>query len=556
MAIRGHFTHGRTRVAIKETLALRARRNVGCLGGDLSADDIRAFVDHDFSIESCTEEKLQNHAYLSGLAAVVFTQNPEKPLQIVRLLEDHAKLLLDFDCRIFVRLANNARSIVINCIDRLELPPAALFPDEQAKLGNWMPKEQKGGGDALLPHVYICSVKLPVIAKLIIGSPTGHAPNADLNIDIENAKNGKLTRELDSSEILLLQRAFWDCSKIHLLPMTDGLSEESVFRAYVEPLRPQYGPSLPLPFLVKIGSRNNILIEYKNYEESVRSYIPFHLGPRLDLDRCCLGANKGVIVGDFVEESESLRDCARDGRAAYAIAGLFNRTLRGWHFNSKADESCSLADQLLEIFPNEIPTHRLLRAKKLGALLEIEDLRKLFERCNLKPVRIGLIHGDLHAMNVLVRAADAIVIDFFKHDKKPLVYDAACLEAGLLIDSFTKDTKDKIDEKDILAWLQSIEQLYDFSKYTAQMYCHPKDSSYWFYTCVHQIRLYAIRMECHKGQYAAALALALLKKASKDLSFSDSMEYCRAGAYVLAERILVSTFGLTSASMALSVKVL
>lgn len=61
-------------------------------------------------------------------------------------------------------------------------------------------------------------------------------------------------------------------------------------------------------------------------------------------------------------------------------------------------------------------------------------------------------------------------------------------------------------------------------------------------------------MECHEGQYAAALALALLKKASKDIEFSDSMEACRAGAYVLAERILVSTFEHKSASVALSVK--
>jgi hypothetical protein len=66
----------------------------------------------------------------------------------------------------------------------------------------------------------------------------------------------------------------------------------------------------------------------------------------------------------------------------------------------------------------------------------------------------------------------------------------------------------------------------------------PKNSSAWFQACVRQIRLYAQQMQCRPGQYAAALALALLIKASKDKNAPEPKATRRAAAYMLAARIL------------------
>ena len=69
-------------------------------------------------------------------------------------------------------------------------------------------------------------------------------------------------------------------------------------------------------------------------------------------------------------------------------------------------------------------------------------------------VQVGAIHGDLHALNVLVRGGDAIVIDFEKVEMKaPLLLDFASLEAGLFVGGFIGDGRDGQE------LLQSIESL-------------------------------------------------------------------------------------------------
>lgn len=509
----------------------RTRTRVACFGGSPSSDDEHSFIERGFLVTSCTEADLQDSAYLSGVAAVVFTQDAEKFLSIVQPFEKHAKRLLDYDCPIFVRLAPNGRSIIINVIDRLELPPAGLNPAEQDGLGTWMPKRS---GNPLAPYVYVCDIAIdwPNIANLIAENPAGKAPNFALTIKDKDGKD----IEFNLSSDLLIRRAFWDCAEVHLVPMLAGLSGVSVFRVYAELEKGHYG-RWPRPYFVKIGNRNEIFAEYKNYEDGVRPYIPFHLGPHLVHERCCLGASDGILVGDLVEESENLRDCASDGRAASAIACLFNSTLSSWYLHAWEDQR-SLVMLLLHLFPKDtIPLNRKARIKELGASKTLGDLRALFEKCTWTPVLVGPIHGDLHATNVLVRSTDAIVIDFQKHCENPLVYDAACLEAGLLVDGFGDDEREGVE------WLNSIKPLYaNFPLLSLPTHCHPRDSSSWFYACVQQIRLYARKMERHENQYAAALAIALLKKASNKHQFGQPKECHRAGAYVIAELILTTIF--------------
>jgi hypothetical protein len=518
---------------------LRGRKQVAWLREQPAAEGERVFREREFSVTACADQNLQEPEFLAGLSAVVFTQGAEKPLQIAKDLEIHAHRLLDHDCRIILRPAANGLAILINVIDRLKLPTLGLPRQEAERLRKWQNPED---GDPPPPYAayFPRSVPWSTVANLVSESPPGRAPNHALNITIDDGVDDNGVRqksELDGQSKLLLRRAFSDpeCVDVHLVPMEDGKSGAKVYRAYAEMAGLE--GLWPQPHFVKIGDRARIFAEYKIYEEKVDPYVPFHLGPHLERDRCCLGANKGIIVGDYVEESESLHACASTGRSTSAIACLFDRTLLGWHRQAVKTWS-SLADGLVRRVPRKFPDGRIQRAQELGATLSPADLLALFKRCTSKPVLVGPIHGDLHAGNVRVRATDAIVIDFYAHRRDPLVYDAACLEASLLVDGFAGD------DRDVRDWLQSVESLYESPVLACgEVRVNPKSRSSWFYACVQQTRRYARQWECGQDQYAGALAVALLIKASKDRNATRLGSDRRAAAYVLAERVLAETFG-------------
>ena len=515
---------------------LRGRKQVAWLGAVPPEEVKRVFEEREYLATTCTDVDLQTPALLAGLSAVVFTQSSEKPLQIAKDLEAHARRLLDYDCRIILRPAPNGLPILFNVIDLLKLPIVGLPLPEAEKLGKWQnPKD----GEPPLPYARYFEAGIPwsTVANFVSENLPGAAPNHALNITIDDRIDDKGEQhkpELSDEAKLLLRRAFADCADIHLVPMDDGHSGAGVFRAYAE-LSGGLEGKWPQPHFVKIGDRARIFAEYKVYEENVDPYVPFHLGPHLVRDRCCLGANEGIIVGDYVEESESLRDCACAGRSASAIACLFDRTLLGWHRQARTVSS-PLSKGLR--FPRKINKRRLARARELGATLDLTELRALFERCTSIPVLVGPIHGDLHAANVRVRATDAIVIDFAAHRNYPLVYDAACLEASLLVEGFADDGRD------VQEWLQSLDSLYEHAPFDyALKPANPKNRSFWFHACVQQIRRYARQWERGRDQYAGALAVALLNKAGKDVDVPEPEASRRAVAYVLAERVLSKTFG-------------
>jgi len=525
---------------------LRGRKQVAWFGTTPPHDGRRVFEEREYLVTSCTDVDLQEPAYLAGLSAVVFTQSVEKPLQIAKDLEQHAQRLLNYDCRIILRSAQSGLPILTNLIDLLRLPTGGLPPHEAEKLSKW---QNPKNGDPPLPHAryFDESVLWSNVANFVSDGQPGAAPNRALNITIEDRvdSQGKKHKSfLTEQSTLLLQRAFADCKDIHLVPMPDGHSGVAVYRACAELAGGLHG-QWPQPHFVKIGKRGKIFAEYKIYEENVDPYVPFHLGPHLVRERCCLGANEGVIVGDYVEESESLRNCAFDGRSASAIACLFDRTLLGWHRQAHKVWT-PLSAGLLRHFPRRIDGQRFKRAQQLGATRNLQQLRSLFELCVSMPVLVGPIHGDLHAANVRVRATDAIVIDFFAHRSNyPLLYDAATLEASLLVEGFAND------DRNAQEWLDSLAPLYDYRPLDAAVtQANPKNRSFWFHACVQQIRRYARQWECGRDQYAGALALALLIKTSKDPSAPETEASRRAAAYVLAERVLSKTFGVQSAPIA------
>ena len=541
------------------TLNRPQRRRVAWLGVAAPGDGRAVFEERGFEVVTLSAADLRNRVNLAPIGAVVFTQRAAN-LQAIAddLVDADARQLLDYDCRIIIRafdrpdLHRLPLRIIATAAGRLDLLAVGLPPWEMHRLSRlrW-----SGQGEPPLPHVrvYGLNAQWSTIANFIMEHPPGAPPSPwpNLTIKVHGSK-----RHWRPGYEILLRRAFWDCTEVHLKPMDDGHSGVAVYCAHADLANGQLGRWL-LPYFVKIGDRRKVFSEYLNYQDRVDPYIPFHLGPHLIADRCCLGASAGVIVGDFVEESESLVDCARDGRAGAAIACLFDRTLVGWHRSAQKERelSCQIANGFRELFPRMSADlqDRIDRAHALGATRDLGELRALFNCCDSTPVLVGPIHGDLHAGNVRVRATDAILIDFYRHQRGPLLYDAACLEASLLVEGFRDGRKyfrrstpaHKLAQLDaeIREWMQSIESLYqDIPLQNAVEHPDPKHPTCWFHTCVRQIRRYAKEMEIGEHQYAGTLALALLTKATKDLGVPEPEASRRAAAYVFAERVLLQSF--------------
>lgn len=524
-----------------ELIRERGRTKVSWLEAQPSDEAINAFLDRGYDPSRCSEADLEIPELLRVLSAVVFVQDPEKLGKIARDLERHAQRLMNYGCLLILRWTTPSAMVpVARVVERLGLPTEGMeLPRSGAE-----PHRIPGGRDEPSPHIRIFNADATWsdVANFVAENGARFAPNLALKITVEDLVDEtgvRQKREIDDQSALFIRRAFYEqlCTEVHLVPMDNG---KPVYLAYPT-IGGVEGP-WQQPRFVKIDSRDKILTEYRNYELFVDPYVPFHLRPHLDRDRCCLGGEKGIIVGDYVGSSESLHACACAGRAGYAIACLFDLTLFAWHNHAKKEET-SIGECLLRRFQKlrKFPPQRIERARELGAALGLDDLRALFMRCKSRPVLAGSIHGDLHAANVLVRGADAIVIDFFGRRKGPLVYDAACLEASLLIKGFANDDKGW----DLQEWLRSLEPLYERPVLSERvMQSDPKNRAIWFHRCVHQIRRYARQWDCGnpQDQYAAALALALLEKASKDEDVSGPEADRRAAAYFLAERVLKQSF--------------
>jgi hypothetical protein len=474
-----------------------------------------------FVAESCRAGKLGDDRYLQTVRAVVLTQAPDAPAAVRKAILTHAPRALDFGCNVVVRpaqgrypglvevMGKTALGKVITTSAQEQPPPSIRIDDEKT---SW-----------------------ERTAEFIDRRATGRPPDRQLRPQIEPKSDGTHISLTIAGEVLL-QRAFADCERVYLRPLEGGRSGAIVLLAYPTLKQPYYPSRWPTPCCVKIATREESFAEYKAHRERVDPYIPFHLGPHLIPERCFLGASEGIVVTDFVEESESLVDCARAGRAAAAIAGLFNRTLHGWHRDAKEKRS-----PLVKYLPtqNAMPGERWKLARRLSAKRSQETLQQLVDGCRPKRVLVGPIHGDLNAGNILVRGGDAIVIDFSKHrEEGAVIYDAAALEASLLVAGFAKD------HRDTESWLQSVSAAYERTALVSTPpYIDPDSRSYWFFECIRQIRRYARQVERGPEQYPAALGAALLKLACKDLQFGEREEGSRAAAYVLADRMLTEMLG-------------
>lgn len=474
---------------------------------------------------------------LGTLDCVVVDQQTATMEPIKEVLAQVAAALLPHDCRIYVRPAMSrapmGRNYVVSVIDELRLPPSGLSEEEKKRLGDWF----KGGLDLppLAPFVHVLGNPddWKALCGLILRHPAGPAPDLDLDIDIEGT--------LNDEEKLLVRRAFFKCTRVKLVPLTNGLSGVKTFKAFAE-LRPVIAGGMPHTYFVKLGERAKVTREYRKYGDAALENVPFHLGPRLQLQRCALGFTLGILVGDFVRGAQALRDVARDGRATPALANLFNETLVAWRRAAQLQDF-DLPGYLAGLI-KKVPRHRAPTiAKYLDGKADTASVKTLLSGCPTGRSMVGVVHGDLHATNVMVRGSDAILIDLERVDKDhPLLFDMASLEAGLFVDGFIGDKRDGHQ------LIQSLVPLYSLAALAGRIsHCHPSSSSEWYFECVRQIRMQALQIEVEPLQYAWILAAVLLKKSCNADNFNKtdrakagqlSREVVRAIAWVLGVKVL------------------
>ncbi len=358
-----------------------------------------------------------------------------------------------------------------------------------------------------------------------------HDSGREANVTLEISPVSKKILELDDPRRSLLQRAFNDCRSILLDPLTGGWSAK-VFSVHAVFKDSRVGPR-PLPFFAKIDSRNRINQEIKNYKEFTAHFIPFNLRPNLDETRCFCGAAEGILVGNFVEQSESLRDVAIRGAAQPAIHSLFDNTLRGWRQQASKREKI-IAEALSGVFvPSRVTKPRFEMARKLGASKRPDELLAIAENFPVQGYLEAPIHADLHCFNVRVSGFDAILIDFALTRAGALVADPASLEISLAFERTG-------NEDDNASWMKTVDTLYSeaFLERAPPPANEPRPRE-WLWTVIRQIRLIALADQVSDGEYAIAVALYLLRLTTFSAKTPEE-EFRNAYAYVLAERIITS----------------
>lgn len=541
-------------MAISELSAGPSRRRIGFARNPPPDDAKKAFKLRGYKCFLLDDAALEMPGSIDTMDSVIISQQPGKPSHFVGDLARFS-YLLNYDCRLYARYLPNlaSQSLVLDSISRMQLPPSGFDKAEVHRFASdWFDPALP----LFAPSVHILRVEddWHQLANLIASNPAGRPPNTNVKIDVRapGSVGSRSADEADERE-LLLKRAFWDCSSIELLPKTDGMSGVDAFEVFAYRATNVVGSPAPYRCFVKLGPRVKVAREFEKYRTTALENVPFHLGPRLRADRCVLGKSQGLITCDYVVGAETLRDCIRDGRGVHVIGNLFNQTLISWR------RAATLEQRPLQEFFTEhlhersvIPEHREPLIKAYGSTRALEELKALLAQAgSSQPVLVGVVHGDLHATNVLVRMNDAVIIDLERiASGQPLLLDAASLEGGLFVDGFIGDRRSAQEV------LKSIEPLYTTTAFEQDdHYCDPANKSAWFVDSVRQIRMQARQMERQTYQYGWILGAVLLKKACNPEALPESeearpagpakltREEVRAMAFVLAEKIILRLSG-------------
>jgi uncharacterized protein associated with vWA-MoxR-VMAP ternary system len=352
-----------------------------------------------------------------------------------------------------------------------------------------------------------------------------HEPGPPLNDALEFRGEA-----LSANAELLLRRAFCDCKHITVTRLAGGMTSDvlSVHAVFKDSLS---GPR-PLPFFAKIGERSSIEHEHEIYRQYVEHFVPFYLRPSLDYHRCVFGFEYAVLVGNFVEYSESLTDVARRNIAQGAIHSLFDNALRGWRLQANELSGNLLSAMPGFVNPDEVPASRVDKAREYGTMRSPIELQALLSGAAAVAYLSAPYHGDLHADNVRVRGNDAILIDFQRVRTGPLLADHACLEISLAFNEYPDDSN--------AGWTSLIDTLFSDDNFA-----HPPGPPLepapreWIWNTVRQIRTIALANQRSHNEYLQIVAISLLRFARLPARSTDTpiAEVRKAYAYVIANRL-------------------
>ena len=378
----------------------------------------------------------------------------------------------------------------------------------------------------------------PTIEIMIRGKELGaieaiarckHEPPANAGLKLQG--DDQLSRE----ERILLRRAFTDCTSVKLVKQTTGTAK--VFCAFATLEHSRAGP-IPLPFFVKFDKAHRIRLELKNYQECTTLHIPFNQRPNLDINRCLIGQPIGIIVGNFVEQSESLQEVVDRGAGRSALHSLFEGALRGWRRQAFYDARYTREANILVGMDRARPSTYVLRRQDrlLKRQRQLGPSSKSFEQlegmmASQPPIsfRSGVIHGDLHGNNVRVTGNDAILIDFASIADGALTADPAALDVSLFLDTKTVKGNDWVELADASFAIDAL--------IGSTPPPRPEHAAANLLEAIHYVRQMAANVTLTPYEYPLVVALQLIRKSSYS-GQDEEQEQRRYHAYRLADRIV------------------
>lgn len=404
-----------------------------------------------------------------------------------------------------------------------------LVASDDAAMGRVQARLGKLAGIA---GVHVRTAPSPAaLAEAIARHEAGPVPRLDLAISVAN--NREPLRQADE---ILFQRAFAHCSAITLVELSGGRSDARVFAVYMTVARSNAG-AWPQPAFAKLDRADKIAREHDNYREYAARFIPFGLRP--NVENLIIGSERSLLVGDFVDKSESLWDLVRRNVASSAITALLEETLGGWRDQAYAADpipgSVAAAMQAADIWDHEkIQPCYVERAREAGVAATPQSLWEALNALDQR-YRWAPVHGDLHGENVRVRGGSAILIDLASVCHGPLTVDLAALETWLAFEVPPDSDPDRYDDPD---WRCAVDRLYAPSAFRHPPGpCRPEAPLAWMGTVVRQIRTLGIAIQSCPTEYQTAVAVQLLRR-SQWADGRTHDRFRRGYSYLVAARLV------------------
>ena len=239
----------------------------------------------------------------------------------------------------------------------------------------------------------------------------------------------------DEEDILLVRRAFNECSSVKLKYLARGHSRAK--GPWIVDAQFRDGRS-PVTFVIKTGLIGEIKKEIDVMQDCF-NHIPFRHYPPVASDRCVTGATKRAIVSMLVEKAVTLEQYVRNQAPANKIGEIFDGPLKLWR-RVQGTEEVNIGQLYRErgVLAQEAWHMRDIWAATRKNDTQVLRYNELYDRfMSHAKVKAQYVHahGDLHLRNILIHeSGEVLLIDFSESDRLPSSYDPATLDVALAFD--------------------------------------------------------------------------------------------------------------------------